>query len=135
GNGTAPDKNHANSRPSNACPSGTEGVHPQPAAPDRMHSENATDASGTVPFTVKPDIGGPTQLVAWADIQGFDLFCVGDPSSSASIGWSVKAPAPRGLPYERCSAARPPVTCPKPNPGPNPSPSPSGSPTATPTAT
>lgn len=93
----APDKNHGGTENGYNC-TGTptdstekQGVHRVPGGLSVKHVESllagGTDSSGAFPFRLFSDSAGTTQVTAWVDVQDDDLFCVGEPSASATIAW------------------------------------------------
>lgn len=75
-----------------------------------IESTSGTDSNGQWKFSLRSDTGGTTQLTAWTDVNGDDLFCSLEPSDSSAIGWgSSLAPTVSALAADQstCSTAPP----------------------------
>ncbi len=105
--------------------SGSQGEHERAGQGDRKHIESqaeGTNRLGEFTFRLFSPNTGATQITAWADEDGNDVYCSEEAAGIASIGWGQDAPSPTGVSPEQ-------TTCPRPTPGQT------GSPTVTATAT
>ncbi len=137
---------HTTSDPASNCEgsnSGTQGEHDAPAGDDTKHVESTDNTNDAGQFSVRlfhassGDIPGETQISAWADLDGNDVFCSQEPSDIAAIGWGQGATA-TGVGSETDACTLPgssptPTATSSPTSSPSPSPT-EGSPTASPTS-
>ena len=95
---------HVSSKPTIRCSDGAQvsarqGVHRVISNPDRMHIEsvNGTTNAGEFLFALSSpnDNSGPTNVIAWADVNDDDSQALSEASGQAQIGWDQAPPPPQ----------------------------------------
>lgn len=97
----APNKVHGGTEPAQNCTGAPttsnepQGVHRSPGGLSVKHIESlptdGTDDAGRFPFKLFSESPGTTQITAWVDINEDDVYCEGEPSAAATIGWGADA--------------------------------------------
>jgi hypothetical protein len=84
-------------------PAGSQGNHRNPNGPDTRHVESTqgTDLNGRFRFRLYSDQPGGTQITAWADLDGDDMYCALEPAAHLSVGWNQVPPSVQGHQPER----------------------------------
>jgi len=106
---TEPEANCEGTTPTSFNSASLQGDHEVGGGSDIKHIESTggTAENGEFRFRMASGASGVTQISAWADEDGNDVFCSAEPNDEAAIGWGQAPGSATGLPAEQTSCPRP----------------------------